>query len=110
MLVPFLYDLRLYMDWIWTDTSLVLDEWSLMEDIFVNLYQRKCELQLDEEFPEPRGKAKKRFFKYLIGGSWVIIIIGKFFYSILISFLIIFYFCSSYLGATGTVCFRPGSR
>ena len=65
------------MDWIWTDTSLVLDEWSLMEDIFVNLYQRKCELRLDEEFPEPRGTAKKRFFKYLIGGSWVILIIGK---------------------------------
>ena len=59
------------------DTSLVLDEWSLMEDIFVNLYQRKCELKLDEEFPEPRGKAKKRFFKYLIGGSWVVIIIGE---------------------------------
>ena len=76
MLIPFVYDLRMYMDWIWTDTSLVLDEWSLMEDIFVNLYQRKCELRLDEEFPEPRGRAKKRFFKYLIGGSWVIIIIG----------------------------------
>ncbi|XP_027198178.2 piezo type mechanosensitive ion channel component isoform X2 [Dermatophagoides pteronyssinus] len=76
MLIPFVYDLRMYMDWIWTDTSLVLDEWSLMEDIFVNLYQRKCELRLDEEFPEPRGRAKKRFFKYLIGGSWVIIIIA----------------------------------
>jgi hypothetical protein len=64
------------MDWIWTDTSLVLDEWSLMEDIFVNLYERKCELRLDEEFPEPRGKAKRRFFKYLLGGAWVILIIG----------------------------------
>jgi hypothetical protein len=64
------------MDWIWTDTSLVLDEWSLMEDIFVNLYERKCELKLDEEFPEPRGKAKRRFFKYLLGGAWVILIIG----------------------------------
>ena len=82
MLIPFVYDLRMYMDWIWTDTSLVLDEWSLMEDIFVNLYQRKCELKLDEEFPEPRGKAKKRFFKYLIGGSWVIIIIGTFIYKL----------------------------
>ncbi|UXI19495.1 hypothetical protein NH340_JMT05437 [Sarcoptes scabiei] len=76
MLIPFVYDLRMYMDWIWTDTSLVLDEWSLMEDIFVNLYQRKCELKLDEEFPEPRGRAKKRFFKYLLGGFWVIIIIA----------------------------------
>ncbi len=76
MIIPFLYDLRMYMDWIWTDTSLVLDEWSLMEDIFVNLYERKCELKLDEEFPEPRGKAKRRFFKYLLGGAWVILIIG----------------------------------
>ena len=76
MIIPFLYDLRMYMDWIWTDTSLVLDEWSLMEDIFVNLYERKCELKLDEEFPEPRGKAKRRFFKYLLGGAWVVLIIG----------------------------------
>ncbi|XP_054165401.1 piezo-type mechanosensitive ion channel component-like [Oppia nitens] len=76
MVIPFLYDLRMYMDWIWTDTSLVLDEWSLMEDIFVNLYERKCELKLDEEFPEPRGKAKRRFFKYLLGGAWVVLIIG----------------------------------
>lgn len=76
MLIPFVYDLRMYMDWIWTDTSLVLDEWSLMEDIFVNLYQRKCELKIDEEFPEPRGRAKRRLFKYLIGGTWVAIIIA----------------------------------
>lgn len=64
------------MDWIWTDTSLVLDEWSLMEDIYVNIFERKCELTLDEEFPEPRGKAKRRFTKYLLGGAWVALIIG----------------------------------
>ena len=75
MVIPFLYDLRLYMDWIWTETSLVLDEWSLMEDIFVNLFERKCELRLDEEFPEPRGRAKRRLWKYIIGGAWVALII-----------------------------------
>lgn len=78
MLIPFVYDLRMYMDWIWTDTSMALDEWSLMEDIFVNLYTRKCELKWEEEFPEPRGKGKKGFFKHMLGGLWVALIIGNF--------------------------------
>lgn len=76
MLVPFLYDMRLIMDWIWTDTSLELDEWSIMEDIFKNLFQRKCELQFQANFPMFRGFPRQMYTKYLLGGAYLVMIIG----------------------------------
>lgn len=41
MLVPFLFELRAVMDWIWTDTSMTIMDWFKMEDIFANIYQIK---------------------------------------------------------------------
>ena len=76
MLVPFLYDMRLIMDWIWTDTSLELDEWSIMEDIFKNLFQRKCELQFQANFPMFRGFPRQMYTKYLLGGAYLAMIIA----------------------------------
>lgn len=76
MLVPFLYDMRLIMDWIWTDTSLELDEWSVMEDIFKNLFQRKCEVAFQETFPQFRGSPRQLYTKYMMGGAYLIMIVG----------------------------------
>lgn len=41
MIIPFLFELRTLMDWVWTDTSMTLFDWLKMEDIFVNVYQLK---------------------------------------------------------------------
>lgn len=41
MLVPFLFELRAVMDWIWTDTSMTIMDWFKMEDIFASIYQIK---------------------------------------------------------------------
>lgn len=41
MIIPFLFELRTLMDWIWTDTSMSLFDWIKMEDIFTNIYQMK---------------------------------------------------------------------
>lgn len=84
MLVPFLYDMRLIMDWIWTDTSLELDEWSIMEDMFKNLFQRKCELQFQANFPEFRGNPRRMFTKYMLGGAWLIMIVGAIWFPLVI--------------------------
>lgn len=42
MWVPFLYELRTLMDWIWTDTSMNLGDWIKMEDIFVRIFKLKA--------------------------------------------------------------------
>lgn len=68
--------MRLMMDWMWTDTSLGLDEWAIMEDINKQLFKRKCELTFEENFPEPRGLARRRKPKYLKGASTLLLMIG----------------------------------
>jgi len=71
MMVPFLYDMRLIMDWIWTDTSLQLNEWAIMEDINKQLFERKCTLTFEENFPEPKDRERRRFTKYIRGSLYL---------------------------------------
>ncbi|XP_052864339.1 piezo-type mechanosensitive ion channel component [Anopheles cruzii] len=75
MTVPFLFELRTLMDWIWTDTSMTLFDWLKMEDIFTNVYQLKCMRQLEEDLPAPRGQKKGAMVKYLMGGGMMLGII-----------------------------------
>uniref|UniRef100_A0A1L8DF30 Putative piezo-type mechanosensitive ion channel component isoform x14 n=1 Tax=Nyssomyia neivai TaxID=330878 RepID=A0A1L8DF30_9DIPT len=69
MFIPFLFELRTLMDWIWTDTSMTLFDWLKMEDIFANMYQLKCSRKLESDFPAPRGSKKTTLVKYLMGGG-----------------------------------------
>lgn len=73
--IPLLYDLRLYMDWIWTQTTLEFRNWYIMEDMFANLFIRKCELTIEEEYPTPRATPQSRFSKYTTGGLFILLII-----------------------------------
>jgi len=74
--IPLVYDLRLYMDWIWTETTLEFRNWSLMEDMFANLFIRKCELTLEEEYPIPRARPIRHVSKYLTGGAFILLILA----------------------------------
>lgn len=74
--IPLVYDLRLYMDWIWTETTLEFRNWSLMEDMAANLFIRKCELTLEEEYPQPRAKPIRHISKYLTGGTFILLILA----------------------------------
>lgn len=76
MLVPFLFELRTCMDWMWTETSMTVFDWIKMEDIFAHIYQLKCTRNMEDEFPQPRGEKKKPLVKYIMGTLILAIIIG----------------------------------
>ncbi|XP_076372668.1 piezo-type mechanosensitive ion channel component-like isoform X2 [Tachypleus tridentatus] len=75
MLIPFLYELRSLMDWIWTDTSMNIGNWLKMEDIFTNIYLLKCIRRVEAEYPTPRGAKRTSLVKYGVGGFLLFIII-----------------------------------
>lgn len=75
MLIPFLFELRTSMDWIWTDTSMTFFDWLKMEDIFANIFQLKCMRQLEKDLPAPRGEKKGKIIKYLMGGGFMLLIV-----------------------------------
>ncbi|XP_052124815.1 piezo-type mechanosensitive ion channel component isoform X3 [Frankliniella occidentalis] len=76
MTIPFVFELRAIMDWMWTDTSMSLMEWLKMEDIFSQLFQLKCERRAQTEYPQPRGVRKNVIVKYLVGGLGLLFIIA----------------------------------
>lgn len=76
MAVPFLFELRTIMDWMWTDTSMTIFDWLKMEDIFATIFQLKCSRHVETEYPQPRGEKKKVAIKYLMGGAGLFAIIA----------------------------------
>ncbi|CDW56772.1 fama protein variant [Trichuris trichiura] len=82
--VPFLYELRTLIDWIWVETSMPLFDYINMENIFARVYSTKCNRQYEkvglaladvdsldivalQEYPVPRGKPKTFAVKYGMG-------------------------------------------
>lgn len=75
MKIPFLMELRTLMDWLWTDSSMTLDDWLKLEDIFRRIYLSKCERELEGDLPAPRGHKKGPKSKYLKAGTMILVII-----------------------------------
>ncbi|GJQ85619.1 hypothetical protein Trydic_g20169 [Trypoxylus dichotomus] len=97
MLIPFLFELRTVMDWMWTDTSMTIFDWIKMEDIFAHIFQlkefvppaflqrisdsetdknKKCSRHVEDEFPQPRGERKSPTIKYMMGGIILFVIVA----------------------------------
>ncbi|XP_057662863.1 piezo-type mechanosensitive ion channel component isoform X19 [Diorhabda carinulata] len=76
MLIPFLFELRTCMDWMWTETSMAIFDWIKLEDIFQHIFLLKCSRNVEDEYPQPRAQEKNRTVKYLMGGALLTVIIG----------------------------------
>lgn len=46
-----------------------------MEDIFKQLFERKCEINYNDKFPYPRGEGRRRRNKFVMGGFYFMIVI-----------------------------------
>lgn len=46
-----------------------------MEDIFKQLFERKCEINYNDKFPYPRGEGRKRRNKFVMGGCYFTIVV-----------------------------------
>ncbi|KAI0990401.1 hypothetical protein GJ496_001910 [Pomphorhynchus laevis] len=74
LLIPFVYEIRTIMDWVFTDTCLSLMSWLQAEDIFASVYQLKCWRVAEKNSPTPRGVARDTIWKYCSGGIFVLLI------------------------------------
>ncbi|OWK03330.1 hypothetical protein Celaphus_00007797, partial [Cervus elaphus hippelaphus] len=67
-IVPFLLELRAVIDWMWTNTSLSLSNWTCLEDLYANIFIMKCHQESEKKYPQPPGRPQKRAVKYGLGG------------------------------------------
>ncbi|VEL17803.1 unnamed protein product [Protopolystoma xenopodis] len=67
MLVPFVFELRNIMDWIWTQSSLSFYHWMELEDIYAKIFIHKCWRRSELAYPTPRGQNRKISSKYVVG-------------------------------------------
>ncbi|TGZ63042.1 hypothetical protein CRM22_007115 [Opisthorchis felineus] len=91
LIVPFLYELRNIMDWMWTNSTLSLYHWMELEDVYAKIFVHKCWRRSEIAYPTPRGVNRPAGKKALVGG----LILAFFFACLWIPLAL-----SSFIGAT----------
>lgn len=78
--IPFVFELKTLLDWTFINTTLNFFEWMKMEDVYSELYSRKCDL----EYRKILGR------KYGQGQYWTRKLFAGFFIFVAICFLLFF--------------------
>ncbi|XP_078337037.1 piezo-type mechanosensitive ion channel component 2-like isoform X2 [Crassostrea virginica] len=109
--IPFLLELRVLMDWIWTDSTLAIGSWLQMEDIYANIYVLKCWREAERNYPTPRSQKKGSLIKYGVGGLLLVLIIFIIWFPLVIfSFANTVYISNPPVGVTASIAiggFQP---
>lgn len=66
MAIPFVYELRTLMDWIWTETSMTVFDWIKMEDIFSQIFQLKVYLAHNFAVSKDKNPAANEIFVFSV--------------------------------------------
>eukprot|EP00658_Telonema_sp_P-2_P043723 TRINITY_DN31614_c0_g1_i1.p1 TRINITY_DN31614_c0_g1~~TRINITY_DN31614_c0_g1_i1.p1 ORF type:complete len:193 (-),score=43.53 TRINITY_DN31614_c0_g1_i1:86-664(-) len=77
--VPFLFELRVLLDWMCTDTALSFLDWFKLEDIHGQLFVNKSNRRFEAEDDRKMGDIQPRWMRLLLGGLIVfglIILLG----------------------------------
>ncbi|XP_050426114.1 piezo-type mechanosensitive ion channel component-like isoform X2 [Adelges cooleyi] len=72
---PFVYELRLVFDWIWTNSTLTMTEWFKMEDIYSHVCSVKCTNDLRQVLDHKRSHKLPIWLKLILGGVLVTVIL-----------------------------------
>lgn len=74
MKIPFLFELRSIIDWMFTPTSLKFFEWIRVESVYAQVFEIKCNRENLAESP-PRGQPYSKLLKSLLGGGIAFLLI-----------------------------------
>lgn len=65
--VPFMYELRVLLDWTCTATTLYLNEWMKFEDIYTHLYLAMCDIHFKQDEARRKGSSQPLWRKMAVG-------------------------------------------
>lgn len=75
MAIPFLFEVRVVIDWMCTETSLAFDEWLLVEAVYKQIYLIKNARLRSAKDPPSGTPVKFWWTKFFIGGGLALILI-----------------------------------
>eukprot|EP01135_Chromosphaera_perkinsii_P000950 Nk52_evm48s153 gene=Nk52_evmTU48s153 len=74
--IPFLYEIRIILDWTCTNTTLSMYEWFKLEDVYATLFIAKSDQETMRKYPRELGQKVSFLIKFAAGG---LSLVGLFF-------------------------------
>jgi len=73
--IPFVYEIRTFLDWAITPTTLTLYQWLKFEDIYAELFLVQCRIVVERQEARPVGKVQPTWYKVVAGGGIILLLV-----------------------------------
>ncbi|XP_050294908.1 piezo-type mechanosensitive ion channel component-like isoform X2 [Anthonomus grandis grandis] len=70
--IYYFFEIRLILDWMWSESCLAITAWFKIEEITQNMFDQRCEQVYEEKYTSPTGEPKKHVRKYIVGTPLII--------------------------------------